>query len=263
MSETNKQKNRIFINSFHNEVYERVPWYLCLWYSLIWLFAVPLLLILDNIKHLKQVSMSHPAQRAFVKEMRRKYLGHFIGGNTIDCGSRDINGNNRRYFRRNLFNWVGMNTYIGIDVEYGENVHVVGAVHEVLPIIASYPTKYLPKGRVDGPTWPPDIVISTEMLEHDQHWRESLLAMYQVLRPGGLLLITAAGIGRAEHGTKMCEPSASPGTLDYYHNISNDMFRSILPTQLFSEFTMRQVDGDFQFAGIKKKEDVHSRLGGI
>lgn len=76
--------------------------------------------------------------------------------------------------------------------------------------------------------------------------------MYDVLRPGGLLLITAGGDGREEHGTYLHHPSASPETLGYYRNISNEMFESVLGRELFGERVIRQARGDFHFAGVKK-----------
>jgi hypothetical protein len=95
------------------------------------------------------------------------------------------------------------------------------------------------------------VVISTEMLEHDKYWAESLLSMYDHLRPEGLLIITAGGDLRHEHGTHNHTPQDSPGTLDYYKNISNEMFKSVLPESLFKEYFIRQYHADFQFYGIK------------
>ena len=195
--------------------------------------------------------MSHPAQRKFCKEIRRKFRSHFINANIIDCGSLDINGNNRWLFRRNLFNWKGINTYVGIDILLGANVDILGHTHDVLPRIMNLPMAFMIQKK-DKPVWPIDVVISTEMLEHDRHWEKSIRAMYDILRPGGLLLITAGGDGRPEHGTSMHVPVDSPATLDYYCNISNKMFESVLPHSHFDQYIIRQTNGDFQFAGIKK-----------
>ena len=99
-----------------------------------------------------------------------------------------------------------------------------------------------------------DAIISTEALEHDKHFALTLLAMYSSLKSGGLLLITAAGEGRDEHGTTEFEPLSSPGTNDYYKNVSNEMFIDVLPTNLFSTYFINQDKeySDFQFYGIKK-----------
>lgn len=195
--------------------------------------------------------MSHQAQKIFCLEMRNKFRSHFRNANIIDCGSKNINGTNRWLFRRNIWNWKGMNSYTGIDIALGDNVHILEYTHIALPKISTMPMKYLVKGNNNKPVWPIDIVISTEMLEHDIHWDKSIRAMYDVLRPGGLLLLTAGGDGREEHGTYMCAPSASPETLGYYMNINSALFRSILPPTLFEDYYIRQVNGDFQFAGIK------------
>lgn len=196
--------------------------------------------------------MSHPAQIKFIKEMRSKFRSHFRNANIIDCGSKDINGCNRWLFRRCWHNWKGMNCYIGVDISYGKNVNVVGAVHKVLPFLEENLALGFIKGKSNKPVYPTDIIICTEMLEHDRYWRESLMMMYDILRPGGLLIITAGGDGRPEHGTNLHHPSASPETLGYYRNISNEMFEYVLPRELFGERVIRQVNGDFQFAGVKK-----------
>ena len=49
-----------------------------------------------------------------------------------------------------------------------------------------------------------DTVISTEMLEHDPHWRESVQRMIELVkaervRLGRPLIITCAAPGRGEH----------------------------------------------------------------
>jgi hypothetical protein len=78
--------------------------------------------------------------------------------------------------------------------------------------------------------------------------------MYHHLKPNGLLLITAGGDGRPEHGTINHYPGVSPGTNDYYCNISNEMFLGVLHPLLFTSFFIRQdkPNCDFQFFGIKK-----------
>lgn len=195
--------------------------------------------------------MSHKAQKLFCLEIRNRFPCHFINANIIDCGSKNINGTNRWLFRRTIWNWKGMNSYTGIDISLGDNVHILGYVSQVLPKIKELPLKYLLTGKNGRPAWPINIVISTEMLEHDRYWKESLKAMYDILKPGGLMIITAAGDGRQEHGTFMCTPGASPDTLDYYQNISNEMFESVLPRYMFNEYIIRQTSGDFQFAGVK------------
>lgn len=162
--------------------------------------------------------------------VRRRFRGRFLLCPTVyDIGSLDVNGTNRYLFT--------FPKYIGIDIVQGKNVDMVGRAMDILP--------KLPKA---------EIIISTEMLEHDATWRESLLAMYKALQVGGLLVITAAGEGRQEHGTAAHSPQDSPGTNDYYQNITHDMFASILGPELFSEYHIRHDwrQNDFQFYGVKR-----------
>lgn len=196
--------------------------------------------------------MSHKAQRDFCNGVRWKYYKHFWKANVVDVGSLDINGNNRWLFRRFLLNPFKYNLYLGIDIVQGKNVDIVGKAHEVLPKIPTLYSEYKTYKNYK-PAMPIDIVISTEMLEHDRYWYQSLRAMYDILRPGGLLIITCAGEGRQEHGTAMFDASSSPGTLDYYLNISEFMFRTGLPEAWFDEYNLKTINTDLQFFGIKKQ----------
>lgn len=179
--------------------------------------------------------MSHPAQRKFCRRVRRLHPMAFWRKNVIDVGSLDINGNNKYLF------WNCH--YVGIDLMPGKNVDFVGRAHKILPDIEKEWDRK--KGRVG-------VVISTEMLEHDKLWMDSLRAMYDALDNRGLLIITCAGNGRKEHGTINHTPSDSPGTIEYYKNISNEMFASVLSADMFSEYFLRQHNTDLQFYGIKK-----------
>jgi len=76
--------------------------------------------------------------------------------------------------------------------------------------------------------------------------------MYNTLKPGGLLIVTAGGDGREEHGTSENHSWCSPATNDYYLNISNQMFASVLKPEMFKVYHLGQVNKDLQFFGIKK-----------
>lgn len=173
--------------------------------------------------------MSHKQQRVFCRQVRRKFRSHFNNVKVLDCGSLDINGNNR---------WLFSNSdYRGIDIVKGKNVDTIGKASIVLKRFFQV-----------------DVVISTEMLEHDKEWAASLRAMYDVLKPGGLLLITCAAPGRPVHGTQDHTPGDSPGTHDYYCNISPAMFAGALPAHLFNAYHLvhESANNDLQFYGIKK-----------
>ncbi len=65
------------------------------------------------------------------------------------------------------------------------------------------------------------------------------------------MLITCAGEGRKEHGTHNNHPGDSPGTNDYYKNISTKMFAEVLPANLFTDYHLVRNGFDLQFFGIK------------
>ena len=93
------------------------------------------------------------------------------------------------------------------------------------------------------------------MLEHDKHWKQSLNNMVKLLKPGGLLLLTAATTGRLPHGTNDRHPEAAPFTNDYYRNITIEMLNEALPfKKVFKDydFDTNNQSFDIYFHGIKK-----------
>jgi SAM-dependent methyltransferase len=177
----------------------------------------------------------HREVKSFVKQVRKetrsKYWmrSFFRNKKVLEVGSHNINGSPRQYF------WFC--DYTGVDISNGKGVDIVGRFSEI-----EFNDKY-------------DVVISTEMLEHDSDWENSLQKMYQLLKAGGLLIITCAALDREEHGTKRTTPQLSPDTTDYYRNISKEDFRGILSRGLFSNYLLQYARGenDLQFYGIKKQ----------
>src|SRR3954464_9663737 len=102
--------------------------------------------------------MAHKQQQAFCKWVRCKHKSKFRNCSVLDIGSLDINGNNRYLFRRYK--------YIGIDLGEGKNVDLVCSGHEF-----NSSDKF-------------DIVISTECLEHDEHWKETLVNAVKLTKAG-------------------------------------------------------------------------------
>ena len=92
---------------------------------------------------------------------------------TLEVGSLDINGSVRGLFT---------GPYVGLDMRDGPGVDIVGLAHD-LPFQAE--------------TF--DVVISTEMLEHDPAPWLSMHEMGRVLKPGGHLIVTTRGNGFGEH----------------------------------------------------------------
>lgn len=178
--------------------------------------------------------MSHKSQVDYCLWIKKKFPDFFKNKKVIDFGSLDINGCNKIFFENC--------DYRGLDIGPGKNVDIISKAHEY-----------------QGPDNYYDVVVSTEMFEHDQHLSLSLPNMVRVLRPGGLFFFTCAGPGRHEHGTRRTEPTASPLTSamgewgDYYKNVDEAMVRSIIDVDsLFSPYEFNYIPTDLRFYGIKK-----------
>lgn len=184
--------------------------------------------------------MAHQTQRDFCNYVKSKFPNYFNNKKVVDFGSLDINGSNKVIFDHC--------DYVGIDIGPGKNVDVVSKAHEY-----------------DAPDHTYDVVISTEMFEHDKYLNLSFVNMVRVLKPGGLLLFTCAGPGRDEHGTRRVTPNDSPLTMqfddwaDFYENVDEAKIRSIVNVdETFSDYEFRlapgwgKPDADLQFYGIKK-----------
>ncbi len=184
----------------------------------------------------------HKLAWGFVSTVKAQAPEFFAGKRVLEVGSMDINGSVRDLFTNC--------DYFGIDLGEGKGVDEVRHVTQVFLADATY-----------------DVIISTEALEHDELWNLSLKAMYRLLKPSGILIITCAGPDRAEHGTTRTEDWASPHTTDYYRNISAEDFASILPAELFSKSQLVYCgyEGgekeDLYFVGIKREQGFMMPIG--
>jgi len=188
--------------------------------------------------------MAHPEQEIFCLQVKMKFPSWpnpspFHGANVLDCGSLDINGNNRFLFSRDC-------DYMGIDVGAGPNVNVVSKIHEFWGADEDY-----------------DTIICTECFEHDPYWRESLAAIVRMLKPGGLFIFTCATGYRPRHGTRDASPESSPLTLklpemaDHYRNLSEADVRDAIDVPgIFSwyEFRVERDNRDLYFWGVRHGE---------
>lgn len=153
---------------------------------------------------------------------------HFSNGTFLDVGSLDINGTNRYLFSGGA--------YLGVDIVKGANVDIISHVHELTNFHGFF-----------------DVVISTEMLEHDRYWLQSLRAMCLLCKPGGLIVITAANEKRPEHGTRYHSPQDSPATQGYYKGIKVEMLQRIYE---FTEFEQSKIEingKDIYFYGVRER----------
>ena len=176
------------------------------------------------------IIMSHRKQRHYCNEIRDIFPNHFNGKKVLEVGSLDINGNNNRLFENCEL--------LRIDLGPGKNVDLVchGA-------------------DLDHPDNSYETILSTEAFEHDSRLEETLKNIIRLLSNGGLFIFTCAGIGRKEHGTSAYHSFASPYTLDFYKNRSEDEIRRIIDIdETFEtyEFQFNATSSDHYFWGIKK-----------
>lgn len=147
--------------------------------------------------------MAHKSQRDFLKTVAAGIPTFFRDAKVLEIGSLNINGTVRDFFSNC--------DYIGIDVAAGKDVDIVCQGQEFSADADSF-----------------DHVISCEAMEHNPYWKETLVNMIRVCRPGGLVTMTCATTGRPEHGTKRTSPHDSPLTIgqgwDYYQNLKSSDF---------------------------------------
>lgn len=100
-------------------------------------------------------------------------------GEVLEVGAYNVNGSVRELFAdRTRFP-----AYIGLDRREGPGVDRIWTVGDLPPL--------------DGASF--GVVVSTEMLEHDNRFWLSLQEMHRVLRVGGHCLLTTRGIGFKRH----------------------------------------------------------------
>jgi SAM-dependent methyltransferase len=113
----------------------------------------------------------HASVLAWIAE---NVISNGLAGKTaLEVGSRNVNGSVRQFFD---------GTYVGVDMAEGDGVDVVARADRLPFNDASF-----------------EVVVSTEMLEHDPFFWLSMQEMGRVLAPGGMLLVTARGIGYPHH----------------------------------------------------------------
>lgn len=114
------------------------------------------------------------------------------GARVLEIGAFDVNGSARPLLS-------GAAEVVGLDVRPGRGVDIVADA-------ATY--------EADQPF---DVIISTETLEHAPDPRGIVARCYANLRPGGWLVVTAAGPERAPHN---CNGGPTIPPDEHYANIS-------------------------------------------
>ena len=102
------------------------------------------------------------------------------GQRVIEVGSLDVNGS-----LRPMVESFSPREYIGVDMQMGRGVDQICDAAHLLNRFGS--------NRFD-------VVISTELLEHVINWQKVVHNLKQILKPGGLLLLTTRSRGFQYHG---------------------------------------------------------------
>ncbi len=183
--------------------------------------------------------MAHKEQFEFVQHIKSFFPEHFEGQRVLEVGSLDINGSVRPFFKNC--------EYIGLDVAEGKGVDVVCQGQDY-----------------EGPDSSFDVVISCEAMEHNPYWKETIDNMIRLTRPGGLVVISCATLGRQEHGTAKSEPGSSPLTVEkgwiYYRNLRRHDFERVVNLTALSVWdTACNWDSyDLYFLGVKAPASIET-----
>lgn len=169
----------------------------------------------------------------FFQHVVKSFPTHFQG-RVLDVGSLDINGGPHTLFTSS--------EYVGVDLGAGRNVTHVGRGEDLTFADDLF-----------------DVAMSSECFEHNQQWRETLSNMIRMTREGGLIVFSAAGTGRAEHGTTRSDKGfAAPLAVDlgveWYQNLTARMVRrAIAGEDLVGHFCVSvRNTSDLLFLGIKR-----------
>ena len=179
--------------------------------------------------------MAHNSQLQFIRLLSEGFPKQFKNRRVLEVGSLDINGSIRRFFPEC--------EYVGLDVASGPAVDIVCEGQ-----------------KYDAPDESFDVVISCEAMEHNPYWAETLQNMIRLCRPGGIVVMTCATIGRPEHGTTRSEPESSPLTVgmgwNYYRNLAERHFRKRVDFSGLGahRFWTRWHHYDLFFLGVKGQE---------
>jgi SAM-dependent methyltransferase len=179
--------------------------------------------------------MAHAQQLMFFSIISQQVVKKKKGVKVLEVGSYDVTGSVRQFFE-------GVD-YTGCDLIAGPGVDVVSSGHDLAHATNSY-----------------EITLSSECFEHNPYWLETFQNMWRMTKPGGLVVMTCASRGRAEHGTERTTDlvSVSPGTSaigwNYYKNLNqSDFEKNIDLKSLFDKyfFYYMPTSSDLYFCGQK------------
>jgi SAM-dependent methyltransferase len=178
--------------------------------------------------------MTHRQQLEFIAELAELFPDKFRKRRVLEIGSQNVNGTIRHFFEDC--------DYTGIDVAPGPDVDIVCEGQ-----------------NYDAPDGSFDVVIACEVMEHNPYWAETTANMIRLCKPNGMVVVTCATLGRAEHGTTRSVPAASPLTLNwyYYRNLTHkDFIRSGILAPLGEKaFVCEWFNKDLNLVGFKVSAD--------
>jgi SAM-dependent methyltransferase len=132
----------------------------------------------------------------------------------VEVGARNVNGSLRPYLQS-----FHPSRYLGVDIFPGEGVDDICNADRLVE-------------RYGAGSF--DVLICTEMLEHSRDWHRTIENFKQVLRPGGVLLITTRSKGFPFHEAPH----------DYWRYELDDM------RAIFSDFTIEVLESDPEEPGV-------------
>lgn len=175
--------------------------------------------------------MAHTEQREFFQRVKDKHPEFFADVSVLDVGSLNINGTVRDFFTGG--------SYVGVDLAEGAGVDVVGFGESL--------------DFADGSF---DVCLSAECFEHNPEWVATFANMVRMC--SGLVMVSCATAGRAEHGTSRSHPGSSPLSVqlwDYYRNLTEaDFVAEFDLGAMFSSwlFEVNEVSCDLYLVGFVK-----------
>jgi SAM-dependent methyltransferase len=158
--------------------------------------------------------MSHSEQTKFITDCLSTIKNDFNNPDVLEVGSYNVNSlvNYRKF--------IGNCNYLGIDLIEGPGVDLVLEGENINKLNKKF-----------------DLIISAECFEHAENWKCVFRQMVDSIKEHGYIILTIASKGRLEHGTKRTINSHSPGTGDYYKNLTKrDFFKNFNIDILFEDY---------------------------
>lgn len=186
----------------------------------------------------------HPAAIMFVQLCKKHFPHHFANSRVLEVGSADINGS--------IVSLFSNCDYIGCDISNGPGVSLVCRGEDL-----EFPSNLF------------SLCISCECFEHNPAYIQTFVNMVRMVKPGGLIIFTSAGLGRPEHGTSRTAPHASltsrANLPDYYKNLDSTSFPAEIMNQFRDyAFFKNPYSRDLYFIGVKSsgvKGHVEDKVG--